>query len=237
MQQFKLNPDGFKELRSRSLIRTIPIMLIAGVAGTFMSNNRNPEASNINVLLFVILTMLISLGIGLYIGVKRQGKLFESYTLTINNNLIIREQLNTPTISLYRKEVSEITKANNGSILIKGKNPSDLIIIPAHIDNYHQLEGLLLEIKPITNGIATSVWNKFQSALSLISIVLMFCVYTTTNKALAALSGSILIILMVWSLIKLRSNKNVDSKTKKGSLLLLIVIASVLFVTIAKLRS
>ena len=61
MQQFKLNPIGFEEIRKKALVRTIPIMLLAGAAGIYVgvSSNSN-DVDDIGILPYVILIVLVS---------------------------------------------------------------------------------------------------------------------------------------------------------------------------------
>lgn len=236
MQTFKIRQDGFKEIKKQMLIRTIPIMLIAGTFGILISSiNSKDKATDVNVMPFVIPLIAVSIGIGFYRGMNRQKALFDSYTLTITNNLITREQLNTPTISIYFNEIKEIVKNKNGSFIIKGRDATDLIGIPSQIDNYAQLETTLQNIQPIAVKDKISFLQKYQSLSGLLVLGLMFCVYTVNNKIVVALTGIALVALTIWSFIKIRANKNVDSKTKKSLWWIFIVLASVILVMIFKL--
>ncbi len=236
MQVFKIRQDGFKEIRKKMLLRSIPMLLIAGAVGITISTiNSKQKENDVNVLPIVIPMAVLALGFGLYRGVNRQKALFESYTLTITNNLITREQLNTPTISIYFNDIKEIAKHKNGSITIKGKETVDLIGIPVQIDDYLQLETALQQIQPIVVKDKVSFMEKYQSLTGLVTVGLMLCVYTVNNKIIVALTGSVLVALMVWSFIKIRSSKNIDSKTKRSVWLVIIVLASVIAVMFFKL--
>lgn len=236
MQIFKIRQDGFKEVKKQILVRTIPIMLIAVTVGiTISSINSKDKATDINILLIIIALAAASIGFGLYRGVNKQRVLFESFTLTITNNLITREQLNTPTISIYFNEVKEIVRHKNGSFTIKGKETGDLIGIPAQIDNPAQLETALQQIKPIAVIDEVSFMEKYQSLTGFVTLGLMLCVYTVNNKIVVALTGTAFVALMVWSFIKIRNSKNLDNKTKRIVWWGLLVVASVISVMIFKL--
>lgn len=236
MQIFKIRQDGFKEIKKKMLQRSIPLLLIAGTVGITISTINSKQVKNeVNVLPIVIPVMAVALGFGIYRGVNRQKDLFESYTLTITNNLITREQLNTPTISIYFNDVKEIAKHKNGSFTIKGKETVDLIGIPAQIDNISQLETALQQIQPIVVKDKVSFMEKYQSLTGLATLGLMLCVYTVSNKIIVALTGTTLVALMVWSFIKIRNSKNVDNKTKRSVWWVLLVLASVIAVMIFKL--
>ena len=98
-------------------------MLIAGAAGiTITVNNQQLSETIVNPQFVIIPFAVTALGFGLYRGVMRLKTLLESYTLTITNNLITREQFITPTISIYFNEVSEISQQKNGTLTIKEEN-------------------------------------------------------------------------------------------------------------------
>jgi type III secretory pathway component EscS len=61
MQQFKLRPDGFAEIKRQMLIRIIPIMLIAVTAGIVISSiNSKDKTADKNVWPYVIRLIAIS---------------------------------------------------------------------------------------------------------------------------------------------------------------------------------
>ena len=236
MQTFKIRQGGFRGVKKQMLIRTLPIMLIAVTVGIVISSiNSKGKTADVNVLPTVIPLIAIAVGFGLYRGVNRQKTLFESYTLTITNNLITREQLNTPTISIYFNDIKEIAKYKNGSFTIKGKDTTDLIGIPSQIDDHAHLETVLQSIQTIIVREKVSFIEKYQSLAGLLTVGLMLCVYTVNNKIIVAISGTALLTLMIWSFFKIRSSKNVDIKTKKNIWWILIVLASIIGVMIMKL--
>lgn len=236
MQQFKIRQDGFKEIRKHALVRSIPILVILIIFCIATSTiNSKSKAEDINTLPFIIPIILGAAGFGIYRGINKQVALFGSYTLSISNNLIRREQLNTPAISIYYNDVKEILKNKNGSFTIKGKSSGDLIGIPAQIDNYAQLEATLQGIKTITTKEKESLLQKYPVIPGVVMLSLMLCVYTVNNKIIVAISGTIVTGLMLWSLLKIQRSKNVDHKTKRNSWLVLIVLISVVAITILKL--
>ena len=210
------------------------ILAVAGGIAISTINSKN-KADEVNVLPFVIPLMAGAVGFGLYKGINRQKVLFESYTLIISDNLVTRKQLNTPTISIYFNEIKEIARNTKGGFTIKGKTAADLIAIPAQIENYAALEAALGQIQPIVVKGNTPFLQKYQSLAGLLTIGLMLCVYTVSNKIIVGLTGTALVALMIWSLIKIQGNKNIDHKTKQSSWLILVVLVSVIGVMIFKL--
>ena len=232
MQVFKIREDGFKEIQKLVLTRTIPLLLITFTAALFLLPKK-PDAPNI--LPFYIPVVILMVSISIYRGIKRRKKIFDSYTLTITNNLVTREQFNTATISIYFNDIIEIARHKNGGFSIKGKDAADLIGIPAQVANYAQLEAALQAIQPIVVKDKVPFLQKYPAVIGLVTIGLMVCVYRVNNKIIVGLAGSLLVTLMIWSLVKIQSSKNVDSRTKKSAWIVLIVLASVIGVMILKL--
>lgn len=63
----------------------------------------------------------------------------------------------------------------------------------------------------------------------------MFCVYTMNNKLVVALTGSVLVFLLVWSFVNIRNSKNVDTNIKRNVWWVIVVLASVIAVMVFKL--
>jgi len=70
MQQFKITPDGFKEIKKRLLLRVIPLMLVAVTVGIFItSQNQSADALSLIIAIPFIAAAVI---FGLYRGINRQ---------------------------------------------------------------------------------------------------------------------------------------------------------------------
>ena len=236
MKEFKIKPGAFDEIKKLLLIRTIPFILLVLIGGIIITSVKvKGKEAEIDSLAFAIPFALLAIGVGLYRGMKRQKGLYESYTLVITNNFIGREQLNTPTISMYFNDVREIIRRSNGDFIIKGKEATDIITVPRQIEDYDQVEILLAQIKPIVNKSKDSFFGKYRIVLPFLTITLMTAVYAVTNKIVVAVAGLALIVIMLWSFMEVRKSKNIDAKTKRGMWWILLVLASVAAVVIMKL--
>jgi hypothetical protein len=233
--QFTTRKDAFKKIKSQALIRVAPLMFVALAVGIIMSWPNSKQKSDPAVILFTIPVMAVAATIGLSRGLNRQKKLFESYTLRIFDNMIVREQLNTPKVSIFFNDISEITKNNKGAFVIKGKHSTDLIIIPFQMEDYQDLEAALNKIRPVTNQVNKTFLQRFGALIPLPVIGLMIVVYAATNKILVAICGSLLLGIMLWCIYEIRRSKNIDLKTKKAGWWLLFVLLSIVGMMIVKL--
>jgi hypothetical protein len=236
MEQFRNKPEGFKEVRKLIIIKTIPITLVA--MGTGLAINGSATQHGIVFFLILLILLSIALSIGIYIGIKRQKELFESYILSIDEVSITREQKNTPTIKFLKAEIEEIIKVKNGNFEIKGNKAGDLIGVYSQIENYENLERQLNQIKSVTIKSPNLVTEKLRTPAAVIfTCALMAMVYMASNKIIVGISGIALTGLMVWSFFKIQRSKNVDIKTKRGNLLLILVLFSIVAATIFKLMA
>lgn len=236
MQKFRLRQDAFKELRKKMLMRTVPLLVVAMAAGLFISTiNSKDKAGDTNVLPIVIPTMFVVVFFSLFNSTKKQKALLESYTLTISDVSIKREQLNTQTVAISPNDIQAIIKNKDGAFVVMGKEKYDLLDIPSQIENYNEVEQSLQKLCAITVRENTPTVQKYQLLLGLLPIGLMICVFTLTNKIIVAISGTAFIGIVVWGLVMTKKNKNIDNKTKRGMWWALLVVGSVVAIMYFKI--
>jgi hypothetical protein len=237
IQQFDVSPGSFKAIRKKLLVRTLPILFISAIAGVAITASKT-NTDEVNIWPYFIPFMCLILGFGFYRGINRQKVLFESYQLTIDDNALVRQQFNTTTISMRISDIEEILKSSNGDFTVKAENSNNNIKIPAQVNNYAQLEEVLGRFKPVTVERSTSFWTKYSGyAGAIISAGLMICIYTANNKTVVGISGVLLTGFMLWSFYKIRTNKNIDSKTKRTSFYILFVLIAIIAIVYSKLTS
>lgn len=228
MEQFKIRKDGFKEIRKASLIKAIPMSLLATFGGLAISHfNTNGEQSDVNIFPIVIPIILGAMAFGLYRAINNQKKIYDSYRLTLDINGITREQHNTPTITISKTDLNEIVKNSNGSFTIKGNSDVNVIGVPSQIDDYEKLEKLLSEIGQISSKTSEPLFQKYTGLLSILIIGLMAAVFISKDKIIVGVFGSILLVSLGYSFFEVRRSKNIDSKTKRGVWWLILVAASI----------
>lgn len=172
--------------------------------------------------------MLGAFVISSYLSLKRLKSQLSSYVLTINENEIIREQNNMPTIRHLKSDITEIIKNHNGSFTIKARSNKDVIGIPIKIENSDKLESLLNQIKPVQIRTSQAWWERFTIPLVIITIALMGGVYTSTNVTVVVVSGIILLSVFTYSLFTMYNNKNIDSKIRRWMFVILIPMISII---------
>jgi hypothetical protein len=232
MKTYKNINEGFKEIQRKALTRTIPLVALALVVGVGIPSGGNP--GEVNTWPYLMLLLSGALAFGIFKGLNRQRKIFESYLLTIDDDFIQRDQLNTPTVKILKDEIKEIIAYPKGGFAIAGKTKADLIVVTKYIDGFTDVENSLKQLKEFSTPSKKSTIEVLSPFLAVFGLALMAIVYISTNKSLVLVSGTILTILLSWSLYEIQISKNIDSKTKKNSWWTIIVLLSVIGITYSK---
>ena len=235
-QQFKIGEEGYKKFRKRWFTIIIPLFTVVLVV-IILINSLSPANGEINTLPFVFPVILIFFGFSLSRGLRKQKKLLLSYSVTVSDNEITREQLNTQRLSISFMEIKEIIKSEKGNFTIKGVGRTDVIHIPYWIDNSAALEECLKTLAPITIVTKDPFYKKYRTLLTIPALGAMVAVITVTNKIIVGICGVLMIGLLIWSFYEIRISKNVPENTKRRSWVFLLVIASVIYMMYSKLRS
>jgi hypothetical protein len=236
VQQFELDKNRFSEVQKLIIVRGLPVMVLAMLAGFGISYFNNGAQQDQPSFWFIMIPVfLLLLAAGMYRGIQRQKVLFLSYRLTIDEHCITREQATTPTIRLAGKEIQEIYKDANGSYAVKGSSINQTILIPAQIENPAGLEESLARFSPLEASPKMPITTSALRLLPIATLVLMVLVYVSASKVVVAVSGTLLLGVMSYSLVATQRSKHIDGKTKKNTWILLLVIASVLAVMYTKL--
>jgi hypothetical protein len=247
MQSFRLQQDGLKKLKRRLLIIMLPLLLIyaivlpVAIAGTgFFTDIANSQFVWSTEMIIPLVIIVFFYGLTIFSMTRfysRTKRMYESYELQISDNLIGREQANTPAISIYFKDVEEIVKRKNGTFMVRGATATDLIFIPKYIENYEQLETALGQIKPIAAKSKKTPPYLIQFILSLAMVGLMVCINTVNNKVIVAIAGLSLTALVIYNFIQTRKSKNVDYRTKRFRWMSFIVLLLFLYIVFQKLTA
>jgi hypothetical protein len=237
MQTLKLSEKGVKELSRRKILKFLLITatLISIIAYINLSIINTTEI-DLMPLLSGLGFMILIMGISVYRGLANQMALLRSYTIVITDTSIKREQLNTPTITLDFDEVVAINQYPNGSLEVIGPSINASIVIPHQIENRQDIERNLNKIKSLTLKAELSFFTKYLGLfIAIVVIGLMITIAIVDNKIIVALSGTTLISLLIWSLVKIQGSKHHDKRTKRSTWLSLLAIASLIAIIIAKL--
>lgn len=145
IKEFRNDPDRFNEVRNKTLKWALPTIFFSMALGVafpvYMIRNFNILTFGI----FILLLLAIFI-IAVYLGLYRLRQAYDSYKLIIGNGAITKAQFNMLPITISQGEIKKIVKKANGSILIKTHNPLLYIAVPAQLQNYNEMEGLINQL-------------------------------------------------------------------------------------------
>ncbi|MFC0512698.1 hypothetical protein ACFFGT_00745 [Mucilaginibacter angelicae] len=230
-QIFKISQTGYAEIKKRTLIWSVIIIVVVIIAlGYYTYEPRNgADAMWISFLVFLILLYAFII----YRSLKRLKAVYNSYTITIDELMIIREQKNLIPRSIQLSDITAIIKSTNGNFTVKGTSnaPADTIIISKLIENPEQLEPLLAGIKPITVNTRPTFKERYSSLISIAVIVPVLGVYLVDNKIVVSICAAISVALYVVAFFAVLKNKS--GFTKQKSRLWYIVLLLLFLLTIS----
>jgi len=233
MQVYRIRQGAFSEIRKESLRKALPLSLLAVAVG--VSIGLRDADSLETVLPIAIPFVLCAVAFGMVKGLNRQKTILESYTLSVGNESITREQHNTPTIHLRFTDITHVAEGRKGGFIIRGQGSADTILVPRQIENYGELRETLQRITPPHQKPVFNPFEKYSVLITLLNVGLMVTVYLATDKLLVGVSGTLFLVLQGWSLSEINRNKNVDQKTKRSLWWSLLVLFSVVAIMAFKL--
>ena len=211
MQQFRFSEEGLNQFMKKAITRVILINIIMFIGISLMPNMKKmPPSFNIPMLGFFALIMV---GTSFFTFKKLKAQL-KTFTLTITETEIIREQVNLPTIRHQFSEITEIQKTDKNDFIIKKQGLKDAIGISPYIDNYDDLEKRLGEIKPI-KYVSQPFLVKFILPLLGVWMVAIYLLFTSVNPFIVLPLGILFLSVFIYGIIVARKNKNIDAKTKR----------------------
>jgi len=232
MTEFIIGSEGYKKVKKELFVKTGIMMLIVVVAGSCIVGF---QPDGLQTLIFMVPFFVLIMGYSMYRSMARQKSAFESYRLIIDGDTITRQILNTRDIRLRFDEITDIEKTSKGSFVVKTNSNTNTIYVFSQVQNIGALENILATIRPLTLKQAAFYSKYLSYAIIIIVLAAMVTVYTSTNKLVVGVSAAILICMMCWGFYVMQTNKNVNTKSKNLSWLVIIVILSVAAIVYYKL--
>src|SRR5579859_2086803 len=107
MQVFKISAEQYKKFQRRLLAIYIPAIAIV-VTVIAVADSYSTSRGDFPIWVIIVPVFLLYFSFVIYRTLRRQRRTLMSYTLTVADSGITREQDSTPTISISFMEVTEI---------------------------------------------------------------------------------------------------------------------------------
>jgi len=226
MKQYLIGEEGVKKFRKRYFNIFLPVAVI-GMAIPLTINLMSIHKDEGTTPWIIVGAVLVYIGFSLTRMFRKQKKMLESYRLTITENEIIREQMNTPPLTISFMEVKEIMKTRKGSFLVRGISRTDLIQIPCWVDDVAGLEEQLKSFSTVTTAKNFMRLQYGVLAIRLLALAMLIVISTVDDKLVVGVCGVALIGLIIWGLNEIRVNKNITINAKRRSTVVYTLIAIV----------
>mgnify|MGYP003331580857 FL=1 len=157
--------------------------------------------------------------------------MYDNFILTIDSDSISCTPLLREAIDFTWLEVTRIVKSADGSILIHGGTNNAIITVPAQVENKEQLIKRLNEISPVLDVQRTflTIYGKYL----IIATTIIFLIFLNTNdKIIIGITGPLLMAAVLWSIIALKSNRQMAPGTQRKLWWILIPLTGVAVKTI-----
>ena len=234
MHEFRISEEGIKKIRKAALAKSIPMSLLAAGVGIAVSSVSQAPVQELMAVVPVILVLTCgSIGLGIYLGIKRQIGVLRSYRLTFDDEAITREQNNTPTIRMLRSELRSWGQSPGGGYVIAGHTPL-IILVPVQIENAPLLVELLRGISPMEASVGKKPNKAFSILLPLLVLACFAVVYVSTIKWMVLVCGTFCSVTLIWALVAAQKNVHLDRRSKRRMWIVLLPLISLIAITIIK---
>jgi hypothetical protein len=222
--EFKISKETYQKLVRRRMKIFIPILAVI-ILLIIIINLYRARADEFTYLVIILPLVVAYYCFILYRSFRKQMTMFLSYSLTVTDSEIIREQQKTPPLTINFMEIKEIIKTKRGGFLIKGRTSTDVILVPYLIDNAGELEKRLQTFAPITVWTRNPWHLQFQGLLPILGFAALVTANMAINRFVAGLAGLVAIGLLIWTFILIRRSKNVTTNVKRRSWIYLVFAA------------
>jgi len=233
METYRIQKDTYLKLIRKRFRIIVPLLLLIILIG-FGANLYTAKGVEMGYMAVFPLLFMAFVGFSLYRSTRKQMQQVLSYSLTLSENEITREQDNTPTLTINFMEVKEIIKNKRGGFLIKGRTGTDIIHVPYLIDNAGELEQRLQSFAPIATTGSTATLETYQGLIYLLGLAGFITSITVTNTLLAVLAGAVAIAVLVWLFIIVRQSKNANVSTRRRSWAYLLFALLIVYTLVVK---
>ncbi|UTW66696.1 hypothetical protein KFE94_00870 [bacterium SCSIO 12643] len=215
---YTIKPNAFERHKKKYMRTVLILMIFAVLAGLGIAYlNSNDHSMDMYTYPFVIMMASAIMFFTIKKQLKRQEEIFYSYQLTIEENQIVREQMNLPTVTIPFNEIIEIIEGTADLRVLTVKSDSETILIHSGVEDYDEIKRRLEDVHSITpfQGGAKSWMEKNVFLVTIITLLAFATTYLASNKYVVIISGTFSLAVLSFGFYEIYTNKNIDPKVKK----------------------
>ena len=240
MNTYGVRPGDFEAFKNRLLLLNGLIFLSVSVGLVFIFPFR--DKIGIIAMTTAIVLVLIIAFFAIKRTIRRLREVWSTYSLTIDDDFILRTQLHHADIKIHKDEIKTIKKSFTGDLVVKSSDWRKFLIIPRSLNGLEEVERLLSQWKPIKPTSRRTLILSLSSAIVIFFGLLLllryvFSRFIYSNRHPDMLSIKIIIlVLMVISFIPLwvlRSMPQIDKRAKPKPWLFVLLIGYLILVVLS----
>ncbi len=144
MRTYTVKPEGIEVVRKRMLLFGAAFTVVVISSVWLLLPDINPLAFGITMLIVALVG-----GFAFRRGMQRLAETWPTYTLTVADDHILKQQSHYPDIRIGRDEVKSIQKVFTGEIAVKTRDWKKFIVIPRSLNGIEEVEAVLRQWKPV----------------------------------------------------------------------------------------
>jgi hypothetical protein len=225
---FTTRPGSFREVKRKVIPVMVFVFSFLFLIGILIPALIKDEPANWPAIGYILLFFILLTWFVTWSSLKRQQRAFETYRLTIDDNRIMREQANVPSIIIEKRDIEKIVQNSNGSFTVIGSSKLNAIGIPAQVEDYEEIKNMLAQIKPLEVKSSKTFVEKMFVPLSLSGAMLIAITSVTKNPAVNLICSFLIVAIMLGGFLVIQLSRNVDRRTKRISWIFLVPLLSYL---------
>lgn len=222
MSEHQLTEAFFRDLRTATLVRAVPLAFVAVAVGIFIGSR---GATDSRVTLGVAGILLILLGVGLANGFRRQSKALRTFRISFDDTTLSRTQDGVPDLQMPLTEVRKLLETPKALIVV-GNSPHRVIGIPRTLEGFSDVERPLKAL-PVAAESPRAYNLTMPAALAV--VIAFGVVFTASNPAIVASIGLALALALVLSAVLTLTDPRYDKRIKAVAWLTLLPLLAIGF--------
>lgn len=215
---YKLDPALLPQEETKVLKKSLPIVVLAVLAGGGFAAYRNATTTNDPIVSLVPMFVVGILLTFIIIRTVRTGRqqvraLWESFELRIDDERIISRSHLTPEKSIALSQISKIEDVPSGWLMVHGANKNDRISIPKTLQGYSEVVEALQKCAPPQTK--DNYFAKYYVLLLIPFLAALMVVMYSTARTVVVPLAVICIIVLTSSVVYTMRSSMVNAEYKR----------------------
>lgn len=220
-KEFRLGEEFFLHFRRATLVRTLPLILLAGAGGLVVARGDSdmPPGIAVAVICFLLLTA--------WRHYRQQAERFRGFRVLLSASGLQRNQPGLTEVFIPASQISRVAALPGKSLTVYGPTPQQVIVIPATTEGYQQIREVVDAWCPPEVSAQARLSSQLPAIAGVATIVALVTVFRSENAVIVMPVGLALIVFLGWAISSVRRSPHLDAGLKRSLWLVLVPIAAI----------